>query len=193
MLDELGGEDPAERLLAEVVEIAERVGLLDVEALVAAERGHVGVEVDATCLDAGLARAAPGTHRVRSQRRAPGPPRESRRRIRAAGRGSTPAARACGSRMRSSRRGADAGSGGGVSAAGCLGAGAAGLRSTRTSRSSCSAATVERRVAVALVSDSARASSSIRALASWRTVSIRWLSESASESASASMLELNAR
>ena len=46
MLDELGGEDPAERTVGLLLEVDERVGLRHVEALPARESDHVGVRID---------------------------------------------------------------------------------------------------------------------------------------------------
>ena len=54
MLDELRREDPAQRPLVEALQIRERIAFLNVEALAAAEGGHVRVEVDAPGLDARL-------------------------------------------------------------------------------------------------------------------------------------------
>ena len=55
VLDDLPGEDPAERAVVERLEVRERVRLLDVEALAARVGDHVGVGVDTARLDAGVA------------------------------------------------------------------------------------------------------------------------------------------
>ena len=53
VLDDLTGEDAAERRVQNAVEVLEEVGLMDVEAFAASERDHVRVRIDAGRLDAG--------------------------------------------------------------------------------------------------------------------------------------------
>src|SRR5690349_17675358 len=54
MLEELRGEDTAERSVVERLEGGDRIRLLDVEALSACVRDHVGVGVDSARVDARL-------------------------------------------------------------------------------------------------------------------------------------------
>src|SRR5438105_13617856 len=58
MLDDLGEEDAAERLVLEHFDVAQRIALLDGEALAAGVSDHVGVGVDAARVDPGVAQEA---------------------------------------------------------------------------------------------------------------------------------------
>src|SRR4051794_22787104 len=55
MLDELSGEDAAERIVRNSRQVVERAPLLDDETLFAAVFDHPGVKVDSASLDVGLA------------------------------------------------------------------------------------------------------------------------------------------
>src|SRR5439155_5166329 len=57
-LDELGGEDPAERALLDSLQVGERIRLLDLEALAAGVGDHVRVCIDAARLDSRVAEQA---------------------------------------------------------------------------------------------------------------------------------------
>ena len=55
MLDDLAHEDAAERSVWQALEVLDEISLLDVEALAARIRNHVGIGVDAARLDTDLA------------------------------------------------------------------------------------------------------------------------------------------